>query len=220
MLPPTGMIFGRESKRASHWIYKAPDPGKSISLADPNGDGMLVELRANGRMTVFPGSIHESGEEVRFHEEGDPAEIEFDQLALFVRHLAAASLLRRNWQRGNRHNLALALSGILLGGGMSEENARGLLEALIAASNDGEREDRLQCLSSTARELKAGKPIAGRKDLATIIGEKAVNSVCEWLQLGGRSLALRHTGAATKLYGGPAPLPVEPPPRWPHLRLG
>jgi hypothetical protein len=188
MLPSTGMIFGREGKPASHWIYKASDPGKSLKLADPNG-GMLVEMRGKGCMTVFPGSVHESGEEVRFDREGDPAEIEFDQLALFARQLAAASLLLRHWQRGNRHNLALALSGTLLSGGMREENTRRLLEALIASAEDGEPEDRRKCLSDTAQRLKARQAVKGRNDLAEIVGEGATDRICEWLQL-GRSGAL------------------------------
>jgi putative DNA primase/helicase len=205
MLPPTGMIFERESKPASHWIYKAPDPGKSLKLADPNG-GMLVELRAKGCMTVFPGSVHESGEEIRFVQDGDPAEIEFGQLASSVRHLAAASLLLRHWKEGNRHHLALTLSGTLLGGDMSEENARRLLTALVTAAHDGEDEDRLKCLSDTARKLKAGEPIAGRKDLSKVIGEEAANSACEWLDLttARRDLVRGHLGALTSAYGGPA----------------
>jgi hypothetical protein len=81
---------------------------------------MIVELRAKGCMTVFPGSVHKSGEEVRFDQEGEPAETEFGQLASSVRHLAAASLLLRHWKQGQRHKLALTLSGTLLGGDMGE----------------------------------------------------------------------------------------------------
>jgi hypothetical protein len=131
MLPPTGMIFGRESSPRSHWIYKASDAGKGISLSDPDGNGMLVELRANGRMTVFPGSVHESGEKIRFNQNDKPAEVQFDELGSYARQLAAASLLLRHWKQGNRHNLALALSGALLRGKISEENASHLLARLI-----------------------------------------------------------------------------------------
>src|SRR5437762_10550979 len=58
MLLPTGMIFGRKSKPASHRIYRSCDARESLRLADPEGRGMLVELRADGCMTVFPPSVH------------------------------------------------------------------------------------------------------------------------------------------------------------------
>src|SRR6266699_2493734 len=206
MLPPTGMIFGRQSRPSSHWIYKVPDPGKRIQFADLDGS-MLAELRAEHCMTVFPGSIHESGEEVCFDLNGAPAEIEFAQLACFVRQLAAAALLLRQWKKGSRHRLALVLSGTLLNGGMSEENARRVLEALVNAADDGEREDRLKCLSDTVGRLKSGEPVSSRNDLAEIIGEATTNRVCEWLGLGParNGLVLRQAGVLQAPYGGSVP---------------
>ena len=206
ILPETKMVFGRASKPRSHWIYKATDPGSKISFAHPDG-GMLVELRANGQMTVFPGSVHESGEEVVFEQNDDPAEIQFDQLAAYTRQLAAASLILPYWKEGQRHKLALALSGTLLFGGVIEQNARQLLDALIAAANDEEPQDRRKCLVDTAGTVKSEQPVAGRKELADIIGEKAAGRFCEWLGFtDSRDLAKsKKSGAVMETFGGPVP---------------
>src|ERR1051326_5224460 len=205
ILPRTGMRFGRESKPSSHWLYRVPAPGKTLQLAGPDGD-MLVELRAEGSMTVFPGSIHESGEEVRFDLNDAPGEIEFEELACFIRQLAAAALLLRHWKQGSRHKLALALSGALLTGGMSEDDAHRLFDILITAAADAEHEDRHKCLSDTAQKLHARQAVKGRSDLAEIMGEKATDRVCEWLGLTGASLASRvQVGTALATFGGPVP---------------
>jgi len=198
------MTFGRESKPKSHWIYSVPEPGRSLKF-DADEMGMLVELRSTGCMTVFPGSVHQSGEEIRFDENGEPAEIEFDELAICTSRLAAASLLWRHWSEGRRHKLALSLAGTLLAGGMSEEDARQLFQALIETTGDREEEDRLKCLTSTAKRQEAHLPTAGKTQLAEIIGEAAASRVCQWLGLTYRFLANPDVGAITTAYGGVVP---------------
>jgi hypothetical protein len=101
LLPPTNMIFGRDSKPRSHWIYKAENPGRRLAFNRPDGR-MLVELRAEGCMTVFPGSTHPSGEVVRFDEKADPAEVNFEELAACTRRLAVACLILPYYRPQNR----------------------------------------------------------------------------------------------------------------------
>ena len=60
-LPETYCIFGRASKPRSHWVYRVPHPGNRMSFA---ADRMIVEVRGNGCCTLFPESIHPSGEKV------------------------------------------------------------------------------------------------------------------------------------------------------------
>jgi hypothetical protein len=69
VLPQTGAIFGRASKRNSHRLY-ITSLAKSIDQAalqfkDPISKNMLLEIRIGGgdkgAQTVFPGSVHESG---------------------------------------------------------------------------------------------------------------------------------------------------------------
>jgi hypothetical protein len=44
-MPETGMIFGRESKPASHWFYRADPPTPIQTFKDIDGKTMILELR-------------------------------------------------------------------------------------------------------------------------------------------------------------------------------
>lgn len=71
-LPSTGAIFGRASKRRSHWLYYAAGPVETRKWQLP-GRKMVVELRSTGGQTVFPGSTHASGEPIEWDAAGEPA---------------------------------------------------------------------------------------------------------------------------------------------------
>src|SRR4029450_11245840 len=45
MLPRTGFIFGRTSKRVSHCFYLLPEALPSVEYKDPVDKTMLIELR-------------------------------------------------------------------------------------------------------------------------------------------------------------------------------
>jgi hypothetical protein len=62
-LPETKCTFGRASKPRSHWVYRVPKPKAHHQF---KAKGMILEIRGNNRCTVFPGSVHESGELIEF----------------------------------------------------------------------------------------------------------------------------------------------------------
>jgi replicative DNA helicase len=103
ILPPT-IEFGRPSARRSHWLYQAR--GARTEKFQELDRSMLVELRANktsaegeGMQTVFPGSVHESGELVTWEEDSASAEaVELtpEKLRRLVAQLAAAALLMKH----------------------------------------------------------------------------------------------------------------------------
>lgn len=65
-LEPTA-TFGRESKRASHWIYDAPGKVRFRKFIDPIDKQTLLEVRSGqGLQTVFPGSMHETNEPIEW----------------------------------------------------------------------------------------------------------------------------------------------------------
>lgn len=70
-LPPT-LTFGRVGKPRSHRIYQAP-VAKCWRFQDPISKAMLLEVRSNGGQTVFPGSVHPSGEVVEWCAGGERA---------------------------------------------------------------------------------------------------------------------------------------------------
>jgi hypothetical protein len=96
-LPPTDSVFGRAGKPRSHRLYRVTQPidtHKRRLPAGKNGDKkklkdkMIVELRSSGCQTVFPGSLHTSGESIEWDSDGTPAEIDPDALRAAVDALA------------------------------------------------------------------------------------------------------------------------------------
>ena len=118
-LPKTNAIFGRASRRGSHYLYKtalaaAGVPGRKV-FKDPLTKSTLIELRTgagdgtDGAMqTVFPGSAHESGEPIEWEPgaNGEPAFVDGDELQSAEGKAAAAALLARYWPSGGRHDAA------------------------------------------------------------------------------------------------------------------
>jgi putative DNA primase/helicase len=106
-LPTTAAIFGRASKPRSHWLYRSPS-APTRKFIDPVTGGMLVELRSNGgTQTVFPPSVHPTGEPIEWVGEGNPTEVRGTDLVNAVGHLAAAALLVRYHPEGERLKLKL-----------------------------------------------------------------------------------------------------------------
>jgi hypothetical protein len=96
------MMFGRSSKPRSHALYNARYARTEKFMALDGS--MIVELRANkttgagdeGLQTVFPGSVHPSGELVEWDTDYDqptPREMKPDELRKCVARLATAALL-------------------------------------------------------------------------------------------------------------------------------
>lgn len=89
-LPPTPAVFGRPGKPRSHRLFRLTGPMKTKQFKTPS-TGMLVEIRSTGAQTVFPPSIHESGEAIEWVEPGaEPAVVEPDQLLEAVKNLVNA----------------------------------------------------------------------------------------------------------------------------------
>ena len=64
----TKCVFGRASKPQSHWVYRAPEPETNEECGT---EEMIVEVRGNRLCTVFPGSVHVSGEAIAFDDRHD-----------------------------------------------------------------------------------------------------------------------------------------------------
>ena len=122
LAPPTGLVFGRASKPASHFFYRCKPPVRTRRFTDPTSKKTtLVELRCQkadgsiGLQTVVPPSVHQSGEQIWFEpdRDGDPAEAQAQVLISAVSKIAAAAALARHWPReGSRHDAFLALHPI------------------------------------------------------------------------------------------------------------
>jgi hypothetical protein len=188
-LPRTGAIFGRASARAAHWLFVVGEPADRAveKLGDPDvpgGRATIVELRRggpNGAQTVFPGSAHmDTGELIRWEQDGEPAAVDAADLRGRVRRLAAAALIARCWRGpGNRHDDALTLGGVLHRAGLAESEAKVFVEAVARAAGDPEWRDRVR-----AAEVKPGAHARGFPALAKWLGDRRAKAVADWLDYG------------------------------------
>jgi putative DNA primase/helicase len=96
LLPTAAAVFGRGGKPRSHRLYRVKGAAPSLTFKDPIAGDMLVELRGDGgRQTVFPPSIHPSGERIEWEADGDPATIDYSALRKAVACVAARCLVAR-----------------------------------------------------------------------------------------------------------------------------
>jgi hypothetical protein len=190
-LPPTDAIFGRASNPRSHRLYYATLSTRKYSdplLERHKEEGerkkaMLVEIRSTGTQTLFPGSVHPTGEDVRWVSNSDPATVDADGLARAVETLAAAVLLARYWPQGRRNDAANALAGGLLRAGWPSDTAIVFIEAICQAAQDEETQARIRNVVGTAAKLEVGAHVNGWPTLSKIIDSRIVSQVCEWLRI-------------------------------------
>ena len=178
-LPRTKAIFGRSGKPRSHWLYKTglveTEKKGVIPFVDPlrveRGDddkAMLVELRfGSGAQTVFPGSVHDSGEPVEWDTFEEPAIVDGQDLKRRVSLIATASAIVRVWSKGIRHDAALALGGFLARAGWDadsiDEFVAWVVDVAITTGRDDPREkaDRLRAASDSAQKVWNGDQAYG-----------------------------------------------------------
>ena len=191
LLPLTASRFGRPSKPRSHWLYVAQPLPQTEAFMDAGGEGaahpggMLVELRATGAQTVFPPSLHPSGESVAWVEDGEPARVTGAELRAHVARLAAAALLARYWpRRGARHHAALAAGGLLLRYGLEAPVAAEMVRSAARVAGDEEWADRGAAVESTATALARGDAATGGPRLVECLrgdGARVVARLRQWL---------------------------------------
>jgi Virulence-associated protein E-like domain/Bifunctional DNA primase/polymerase, N-terminal len=228
-LPPTDAIFGRRSKPCSHQLYVSDlhtSEAKAV-LQFPEYVGgrpgaMIVELRigANGKgaTTVFPPSMHVTGEMVQWASDGEPARVAGEDLKRAVLKLAVACLLKQHYPgQGSRHEGALVIGGVLARAGWQGDDIRHVVEVAARAAGDDDVRDRGES-AANAVDLKAGGGnVSGRTRLGEMWGQDVADTLGKWLNLRAQR---QNKGAASRdetpwlsqcLYGGgrdPTPLPV------------
>jgi DNA-binding transcriptional ArsR family regulator len=183
-LPKTGAVFGRRGKPSSHWLYISNFP-KTEKFVDPfeavKQNATIVEIRSTGGQTVFPPSMHESGEAIEWVCDGKPLEVDSATLRRSVTFLASACVLARFWREGVRHDMSLAVAGALLRNGYSENEVSNLITAICTLRGDDEVEDRLQSVKTTVEKLCRDEKLQGFPTLADLTDSKLVQTLCKWL---------------------------------------
>jgi hypothetical protein len=187
-LPPTAAIFGRRSKPCSHQLYIADlcktEPRAAIRFE--NGGGVIVELRIGGAnkgaVTVFPPSMHITGEMVQWVNDGEPAQVAGDVLLRSVTQLAIACVLKQAYPgQGLRHDAALALGGVLARSRWKADEIAHLAAVVARAADDDEIEDRSTAAASAVEAKANGEAIYGLTRFTELWGEDAAKSLRKWL---------------------------------------
>src|SRR5262249_20597156 len=116
ILPATKAVFGRSSKPDSHRLYRASGKFATTKFIDPVSNKMLLEIRGDGgSQTVFPGSLHPSGEAIEWTDDGEPTVIDVRGLTRDCARLAAFILGKRYCGRvldGDEESLREALDDV------------------------------------------------------------------------------------------------------------
>ena len=209
-LPATSSVFGRPGKRRSHRLYRC-DPLPETKPVQDIDRTMLVEFRTSGTQTVFPPSIHPSGEQITWEQDGEPATIDGHRLLARVSKIAAASILARHWPaEGGRHDAALALAGAFLRARWSEDGVADFIEAVALAAGDEETRDRVA--AAVHRDAIGARQVRDR--LASACRNcrpDVVDRVREWLGE-TNSENSEHSESA---WEAPIPLAEHAPPPFP-----
>src|SRR5690606_5694284 len=202
-LPETAARFGRPTKMLSHWLYTCSEPIPETKKWIDDDGCMMIELRSSGAQTIFPGSIHNSGEAITFDraDVGDPAAVSGEELVEAINLMAATILIARRWPgEGGRHHAAMALAVWLLRNGRTLDQAMAIVTTAARLAGDSEIEDRRRAVESTHTALAAGRNVTGLPTIASLLGEKVVGSIQKWLPA-------RQSGF--KIFGGSG-APQEP----------
>ncbi|HEV2547014.1 MAG TPA: bifunctional DNA primase/polymerase [Stellaceae bacterium] len=185
LLPPTDAVFGRAGKRRSHWLYRCEPPPETKQFQFDKA--MLCELRSSGGQTMFPPSIHPSGERVEWAGDGEPAEVASDHLLRCVADIAALCLLIRNWpETHGRYNAEGALIGALLRAGRGEDEVERIVDLMQRHAGKSRKHPPGKSVPRLAGKLAEGKPVPGLNRLKELLGADVAGRVAEWMSLGRR----------------------------------
>ena len=193
------LCFGRHSKPCSHWLYQSDlwqtEDKAAIQFKFATGNGkdrkeqMILELRIGGgdkaAQTVFPGSVHETGEVIAWDEKETVAQADGAALKQCCARAASAALIAGHFPaKGARHDAGLTLGGFLSRCGFSRPDAELFAEAVTIAS--GQPMEKVKDVRKAAREAwdegnRPGGQARGFPALAETFGDDVAKHVAKWL---------------------------------------
>jgi hypothetical protein len=148
---------------------------------------MIVELRiganSKGAASVFPPSLHVTGEAVEWANDGEPAHVGGADLKRAVAQLAVACLLKRHYPgEGSRHEGALVIGGVLARAGWTADEITHVIGVVARAVGDGEASDRVSTAASAVKTKANGEDVAGLARAADVWGKDVAGTLAKWLR--------------------------------------
>jgi Family of unknown function (DUF5906)/Bifunctional DNA primase/polymerase, N-terminal len=189
-LPPTKAVFGRASKRSSHYLYigtgPVPEEKGAIRLQDDKSE-TIIELRlgagGKGAQTMFPGSLHPNGEHVEWDQSGDPGEHAYATLYAAITKVAVGAMVLRHWpDKKGRHEAALRIAGLLARAGWEVETIVDFVETIAHEAQDEEVADRVKAAKDAVEEFARGGRTFGLPALIEWFTEPVANAIAKLLR--------------------------------------
>ena len=185
--------FGRASKRCSHWLYKtglvATEDVATIKFQDTQKPARIIlEICIGGggkaAQTVFPGSIHPSGEAIEWEDRREVAAIDGNELKRICARISACALLARAYpQQGGRHEGAIIVAGFLCRCGFAAPDIKLFVDTLagVTCQPPDKRRDMVRAAADTAEAFAAGRNTFGLPKMIDVFGEPVAKKCVEWL---------------------------------------
>ena len=186
--PPTSAQFGRPSALHSHRVYVVPDTEfVKFAYVDPKFEGAkktIIEVRGDAHQTVFPGSVHPSGETIAWSgglPRGAPTGARAGDLVRAAEKVSIATVFVRHiYAEGFHNDSMMCLAGKMAYAGWSQDEAEQMCSAIMAYAGDRDS-SRAQTVRLTYRRYREGKPVGGLTKLGKIINDdkliSALNSL-------------------------------------------
>lgn len=192
LLLPKGLAkFEHSGNHRGHILYRVNNAGKTQQYQCPETGKTLVELRSTGSQTMIPPSVHPSGQKLKFTFLDDTATpLEFNDLQVQIRKIAALSLISRHWKEGMRHNLALGVAGLLLKTDHDEAQSKEIIAAICEVTGDEELQDRLKAIETTFDQPLEN--VAGFTQIEAMLGSKVAKRIFEWMGSSSASLQAKN----------------------------
>lgn len=164
--PTTSAVFGRASKRRSHFLFRVDSMGfEKVAFLDPLDNSTIIELRGDaGHQTVLPGSIHEgTGELIEWDAVAFPevGVVPADVLTLAARKTALATLIVRHiWAPGYHNEPTKHLAGMFFYLDWPEDEAVSVIQAVMDYTDDKDK-SRVPTIRATYRRAEKGAKVSG-----------------------------------------------------------
>ena len=182
LLPNTGKIFGRQSNPRSHYLFKSSGTSKKFEIRN----NTLIEIRTGDQQTVFPPSIHTSGEKISWEKNTSYGEIDFTDLHQKVGLIAFLGFVLSQYpsSAGTRDELCLCISSILIKNQINQDTASEIVQKLAQLGGDEEWSSRDKTRGVINR-LELNKPVYGLKKLSEILGlnDQEKDKLHSWLTI-------------------------------------
>ena len=184
LLPKGLAAFEHAGNDRGHILYRVNDAGKTQRYQCPETGETLIELRSTGSQTMIPPSIHPSGQKLKFTFLDDTVTLlDFNDLQVQVRKIAALSLIARRWKEGIRHSLTLGVAGLLLKTDHDKAEVEEIISSICEITDDDELQDRLKAVETTFNQ--PSENVAGLIQIEAVLGSKVTKQVVDWLGSSG-----------------------------------